>query len=132
MKSMTPLSKQILNPECVRIHGVLPPKIYFEIFGVRSVFSKNADFHLFHLIASRKKNSSVYCVLIIDATDHPHSLFQALYHKLFRGAPRVDQMPPVWPTGPPKVRNHRFLAAKTGLFWGCFWTKSIFLAMWLT
>ena len=95
--------------------GPPPKQINFENF--RECFFQKMQIFTY-LIGYPQKILSVYCALIIDATDHPHSLFQALYHKLFRGAPRGDQMPPVWPTGPPRVRKHQFLAAKKGHFWG--------------
>jgi len=44
------------------------------------------------------------CGLNFDATDLPHSSFEPLYPKLFRGTPEVDLVSTVWPPDLPKVR----------------------------
>ena len=53
------------------------------------------------------KNSSACCGLNFDATDLPHSSFEPLYPKLFRGTPEVDLVSTVWPSDLPKVRIKR-------------------------
>ena len=67
-------------------------------------------------MATCKKNSSACCGLNFDATDLPHSSFEPLYPKFFRGNPEVDLVSTVWPPDLPKVRWCRFLAAKKRCF----------------
>ena len=47
----------------------------------------------------------------------------ALYPKVFKGSLKVDPVPIVWHTAPPKVRQPRFLAAKNGCFYVFFCWK---------
>ena len=47
---------------------------------------------------------SACCRLNFNATDLPHTQFEPLYPKVFRGPPKVDLESIVCPPGPPKVR----------------------------
>ena len=60
-------------------------------------FSRNS-------IATRVFFLPACCGLNFDATDLPHSSFEPLYPKLFRGTPEVDLVSTVWPPDLPKVR----------------------------
>ena len=59
------------------------------------------------------------CGLNFNATDLPHSSFEPLYPKLFRGTPIVDLGPIVWHTAPSKVRKPWNCVRQKTLFW-CF------------
>ena len=50
-------------------------------------------------MATCKKSSSACCGLTFDATDLPHSSFEPLYPKVFRGTPEVDLVSTVWRPG---------------------------------
>ena len=65
------------------------------------------------------------------AIDHPHSSFEPLYPKVFRGTTKVDLESTIWPQAPPKVRRGRFVCLKKAVF-RCFLDeiKSILPAKW--
>ena len=77
--------------------------------GTRWVRQKIA-FSLISL-AAPQKTLGAYCELNFDATDLPHSYFEPLYPKVFKVGLKVDLVPIVGQTGPPKVRQPRYLAA---------------------
>ena len=72
-------------------------------------FSRNS-------IAARVFFLPACCGLNFDATDLPHSSFEPLYPKLFRGTPEVDLVSTVWPPDLPKVRWCRYLSPRNGCF----------------
>ena len=77
-----------LNPECVRIPWVLAPKNFpIANFRVRSDLQKISLFHEFSCPLGKKYRRPA-ADSIFDATDLPHSSFEPLYPKLFRGTPR--------------------------------------------
>ena len=92
-----------LNPECVTIPWVLAPKNFpIENFRVRSDLQKISIFH--EIPSPLAFFLPGCCGLNFDATDLPHSSFEPLYPKLFRGTPEVDLVSTVWPPDLPKVR----------------------------
>merc|ERR1712115_662496 len=81
-----------LNPECVTIPWVLAPKNFpIENFRVRSDLQKVSLFHEFSCPLGKKKPSAC-CGLNFDATDLPHSSFEPLYPKLFRGTQNIPYL----------------------------------------
>ena len=111
---MTPLSKQILNSECVRIHGVLPPnKLILKIF--ESVFSKKCRFSLISL-ATRKK----FCRSIARSLSMPliiHIACSKLYTTNFSGVPlEVTKCHQFGLQVPPESGNTNFLPPKKAIF----------------
>ena len=98
------LIKKIL---CVRIFWVYAPKNAqknpSENFREQSDLRKSSVFHGFPCPYPPKKILGS-CNHNFDATDLPHSSFEPLYPKLFRGTPEVDLVSTVWPPDLPKVR----------------------------
>ena len=82
-------------------------------------FSRNST-------AARVFSLPACCGLNFDATDLPHSSFEPLYPKLFRGTPEVDLVSTVWPPDLPKVRLCRKNRRKKTLFLGVFLDKISF------
>ena len=95
--------------------GTCPGKFSHWKFSGTERFTKNFPF---------SRNSTATCVFFLpgccglnfDATDLPHSSFEPLYPKLFRGRPEVDLVSTVWPPDLPKVRWCRKTAAKKPFF----------------
>ena len=95
--------------------GTCPKKFSHWKFSGTERFTKNFPF---------SRNSTATCVFFLpgccglnfDATDLPHSSFEPLYPKLFRGTPEVDLVSTVWPPDLPKVRCCRYLSPRNGCF----------------
>ena len=85
----TYLSYDILNAEWVENQWVLPPPIFFffEICGYGPFYKTTQLFTKFRFPPYKV---SACCELNFDATMLPHSSFEALCPKHFRGAPKVD------------------------------------------
>ena len=99
--STPPFHIHNLKPECARIPRVLAPKkIPVENFRVWSDLRKISVFFSRISIATCKKNLSATCKLNFDANDLPHSQFEPLYPKVFRGTPEVDLLSTIWRPGP--------------------------------
>merc|ERR1712115_431938 len=100
------------------------------MFGYGAIY-KNNPFSLIS-VSSNKKKVSGSCTHNFDATDLPNSWFESLYPKLFRGTLRVDLVPIVWHTAPPKVRIPQIPCRQKRLFLGVFLEKEVFLAKRMT
>ena len=95
--------------------GTCPKKIpHWKFLGTER-FTKNFHFSR-NSIATRVFFLPACCGLNFDATDLPHSSFEPLYPKLFRGTPEVDLVSTVWPPDLPKVRWCRYLSPRNGCF----------------
>ena len=95
--------------------GTCPKKFSHWKFSGTERFTKNFPFSRIFMSLWKKKPSAC-CGLNFDATDLPHSSFEPLYPKLFRGTPEVDLVSTVWPPDLPKVRWCRYLSPRNGCF----------------
>ena len=95
--------------------GTCPKKFSHWKFSGTERFTKNFPFSR-NSIATRIFFLPACCGLNFDATDLPHSSFEPLYPKLFRGTPEVDLVSTVWPPDLPKVRWCRYLSPRNGCF----------------
>ena len=80
-------------------------------------------FFRFSLISLSAKKVLGSCMLNCDATDLPHSYFEPLYPKVFRGTPKVDLVSSVWPPAPSKVNISEGLSIISSVFQGFFFDK---------
>merc|ERR1712004_969406 len=109
----------ILNPECVRIPWVLAPKnFHVQNFRVRSDLQKSSIFHRFLLPPPKKKYRARVPTILMPQTFPIASLN--------RYTPKVDLVPIVWHTAPPKVRIPRIHCRQKRLFLGVFLEKKSF------
>ena len=92
------------------------------------VFSDSFDTDWSILLSIHKKNSLGLCAVNFDATDLPHSSFEWLCPKDFRGSPDIDLVSIIWRPAPSKVMISQKLSETLGHFEAVFLTEMIFLA----